>query len=252
MTLETILLWMLTFLYGIVIGSFLNVCIYRIPKKESIVTVGSHCMSCDHNLKWYDLFPLFSFLFLKGKCRYCGVELSWQYPIVEALNGILYLVIISVKGISVESVLCCFLVSALLVLSVVDLKIMEIPLCVNVFISVIGVLHAVLDWHNAIHYVIGFFAASSFLLVCLILTRGRGIGGGDIKLMAVAGLFLGWQNIMLALVFGCIIGSIIQCIIIAITKNKTKFAMGPYLSVGIFVAMLWGAKFLDWYIGLMV
>ena len=81
------------FIYGIVIGSFLNVCIYRIPQKEDIVRESSHCMSCGHRLKWYDLVPLFSYLFLKGKCRYCGSKLSKQYPIVEALNGILYVVV---------------------------------------------------------------------------------------------------------------------------------------------------------------
>ncbi len=251
MTLEIILLWMLVFLYGIVIGSFLNVCIYRIPKKESIVTVGSHCMSCNHDLAWYDLFPLFSFLCLKGKCRYCGVKLSWQYPAVEFLNGILYVVIVGVKGINAESVLYCFLVSALLTLSVIDLRIMEIPISINAVILGIGVIHAIVDWENGVHYIIGFFAASLFLLLCLILTRGKGIGGGDIKLMAVAGLCVGWQNIMLALVVGCVVGSIVQCIIIAVTKNKSKFAMGPYLSIGIFVAMLWGERFFEWYIGLL-
>ncbi len=251
MTLADVLLWILIMLYGIVIGSFLNVCIYRIPKKESIVTVGSHCMACNHKLAWYDLFPLFSFLFLKGKCRYCGARLSWQYPAVEALNGVLYVLIVAVRGISVESVLYCFLVSALIVISVIDYRTMEIPIQVNGVILVIGVLHAVVDYEDAVRYIIGFFAASLFLFLCLILTRGRGIGGGDIKLMAVAGLCLGWDNIMLALVFGCIIGSVIQCIIIAVTKNKTKFAMGPYLSAGILIAMLWGDAFIEWYIGLM-
>lgn len=246
----TALLYIFIFVYGIVIGSFLNVCIYRIPKKESVVTVNSHCMSCNHRLAWYDLFPLFSFLFLKGKCRYCGTKLSLQYPVVEFLNGILYVIVFCVNGMNVESGLYCLLVSALLVLSMIDYQTMEIPISVNAVILGIGILHMVVDPGRLIHYIIGFFAASLFLLLCLIITRGRGIGGGDIKLMAVAGLCLGWENILLALVFGCIIGSVIQCIVIAVTKNKTKFAMGPYLSVGIFVAMLWGEPFLEWYIGL--
>lgn len=246
----TALLYILVFVYGIVIGSFLNVCIYRIPKKESIVTVSSHCMNCDHKLKWYDLFPLFSFLFLKGRCRYCGIKLSLQYPLVEFLNGALYVIVFLVNGMNIESVLYCFLVSALLVLSVIDYRTMEIPIVVNAVILGIGILHMIFDLDRWLHYVIGFFAASLFLLLCLILTRGKGIGGGDIKLMAVAGLCLGWGDILLALVFGCIIGSVIQCIVIAATKKKAKFAMGPYLSVGIFVAMLWGERFLDWYIGL--
>lgn len=251
MTLELVLIWILVFLYGVVIGSFLNVCIYRIPKKESIVTVGSHCMACQHKLAWYDLFPLFSFLFLRGKCRYCGAALSKQYPVVEFANGVLYVIVFVVNGVGLESVLYCFLVSALFVLSVIDYRTLEIPIRINVFILCIGVLHAVLDFHNIIHYIIGFFSASLFLLLCFILTRGRGIGGGDIKLMAAAGLCVGWQNILFALTVGCVVGSVIQCVIIAVTKNKTKFAMGPYLSLGIFVAMLWGDAFFDWYIGMM-
>lgn len=250
MTIDTTLLYIFAFLYGIVIGSFLTVCIYRIPKKESIVTVGSHCMTCNHKLAWYDLFPLFSYLFLRGKCRYCGAKLAKQYPAVEFLNGALYVVVFAVHGLSLESVLYCFLTSALLVLSVIDYRTLEIPIKINFVILMIGILHVVIDLQNVIHYVIGFFSVSLFLLFCLILTRGRGIGGGDIKLMAVAGLCLGWQNIVLALVIGCVVGSVIQCIIIAVTKNKTKFAMGPYLSLGIFVAMLWGDTFMNWYIGL--
>ncbi len=251
MTHVTALLYIFAFLYGIVIGSFLNVCIYRIPKKESIVTVGSHCMKCDHRLAWYDLFPLFSYLFLRGKCRYCGAKLARQYPLVEGANGILYLIVFAIHGWNMESVLYCFLTSALLVLSLIDYRTLEIPLGVNLFILGIGVVHVAVDVYNWKHYVIGFFSASLFLFFCLILTRGRGIGGGDIKLMAAAGLCLGWQNIMLALVIGCVVGSLIQCIIIAVTKNKAKFAMGPYLSVGIFTAALWGDAFVDWYIGLM-
>ncbi len=250
MALDLLLFYIFVFVYGIVIGSFLNVCIYRIPKKESVVMVNSHCMSCDHKLVWYDLFPLFSFLFLKGRCRYCGNKLSLQYPVVEFLNGVLYLVVFAVNGMNIESVLYAFLTSALLTLSVIDYRTLEIPVKINAVILGIGIVHIAFDLENWIHYLIGFFAASLFLFLCLIITRGKGIGGGDIKLMAAAGLCLGWQNIMLALAVGCIVGSVVQCIIIAVTKNKTKFAMGPYLSVGIFVAMLWGERFLDWYIGL--
>lgn len=251
MAAQTILFYIFAFLYGIVIGSFLNVCIYRIPQKESVVAVGSHCMSCQHRLAWYDLFPLFSFLALRGRCRYCKAKLSWQYPLVEALNGVLYVVVIAVHGMNVESVLYCFLTSALLALSIIDYRTLEIPLPINIAILAIGIVHAAVDYTNILRYVIGFFSASLFLLLCLILTKGRGIGGGDIKLMAVAGLCLGWQNIVLALVIGCVVGSVIQCIIIAVTKKKKRFAMGPYLSLGIFTAMLWGDRFVDWYMGLM-
>lgn len=250
MSLYEICLYILIFIYGIVIGSFLNVCIFRIPKKESIVTVGSHCMNCGKKIKWYDLVPLFSFLFLRGKCRYCKTKLSVQYPVVEGLNGILYLVVFAVNGFSVESVLHCLLVSALLVLSVIDYRTLEIPLALNITILVIGVVHLCVDFDNYLDYVIGFFAVSLFLLLCYAVTKGRGIGGGDVKLMAAAGLCVGWQNIVFALFAGCIIGSIIQCIKMAVTKEGRMFAFGPYLSMGIFLSILFGSRFFDWYWGL--
>ena len=120
--LPNILLFLIIFLYGIVIGSFMNVCIYRIPKKEDIVKVRSHCMSCGHPLKWYDLFPLFSYLSLGGTCRDCKARLSVQYPLIEAANGILYVLIIWMNGVNVESLLYCLLTSALIVLSVIDFR----------------------------------------------------------------------------------------------------------------------------------
>ena len=109
MTPESIILYIVTFLYGIVIGSFLNVCIYRMPKKESLVTMGSHCMNCGHKLKWYDLFPLFSWIFLKGKCRYCNAGISSQYPMVEAVNGLAYCgILISMAGMQIVCCIACF------------------------------------------------------------------------------------------------------------------------------------------------
>ena len=131
------------FIYGIVIGSFLNVCIYRIPQKEDIVRESSHCMSCGHRLKWYDLVPLFSYLFLKGKCRYCGSKLSKQYPIVEALNGILYVVVFYATDFSWDSILYCLMTSALIVLSVIDYRTYEIPFGINVFLFVLRVIRCV-------------------------------------------------------------------------------------------------------------
>lgn len=245
-------LWLclLIFIYGIIIGSFLNVCIFRIPKNESIVTVGSHCMNCGKPIKWYDLVPLFSFLILRGKCRYCKTKLSVQYPVIEALNGILYLIVFAVNGISFESGLYCLLVSALLVLSVIDYRTMEIPFGINITIFVIGMIHLFVDFDHYLDYIVGFFAVSLFLLLCYVVTKGRGIGGGDVKLMAAAGLCIGWQNIVFALLAGCIIGSVIQCIKMAVTKEGRMFAFGPYLSMGIFMAILFGNRFFEWYLGL--
>jgi leader peptidase (prepilin peptidase)/N-methyltransferase len=250
MQLETILILFVIFLYGILIGSFLNVCIFRIPKKETIVTERSHCMSCGYQLSWYDLIPVASWLALRGRCRKCKAKISAQYPLVEASNGILYVVVFMANGLNWTSVVYCFLVSALLVLSVIDLRTYEIPLGINVFILVLGLIHLALDVTHWSEYVIGFLAVSVPLYILLVLSRGRAIGGGDVKLMAAAGLLLGWKHIILAFVLGCIIGSVIHIIRIRLTNAEHMLAMGPYLSLGIFLSALWGDTWLHAYLSL--
>ncbi len=250
MLLLDIIPYMIIFLYGIVIGSFLNVCIYRLPKGENIVTAGSHCMKCSHRLKPYELIPVFSFLFLKGRCRYCKTKLSCQYPIVEAGNGMLYVIIFIVNELTLQSAFYCCLTSAMLVLSVIDYRTMEIPFGINLFILGTGVILTVLDYERYISHFIGFLSVSLFLLCCFLVTKGKGIGLGDVILMAAAGLGIGGLNIWLALIFGCLIGSVLQIIKMILTGEGRKFAFGPYLSIGIFIAMLWGNTFFEWYIGL--
>ena len=246
----TILLYIIVFLYGIVIGSFLNVCIYRIPEKQNIVKVRSHCMSCGYQLKWYDLIPLFSYICLGGKCRKCKAKLSVQYPLIEALNGILYVVIFYVNGVSVESLLYCLLTSALITLSIIDLRTYEIPFGINLFILALGLIRVCLDYRHWLDYGIGFLAVSVFLYLLYVLSKGRAIGGGDIKLMAACGLMLGWKLIILAFLIGCILGSVIHVIRMKVSDADHVLAMGPYLSLGVFIAMLWGEQFLQWYLGM--
>ena len=243
----TILLYMMIFLFGIVIGSFLNVCIYRIPKKEDIVKVNSHCMSCNYNLKWYDLVPLFSYIFLGGRCRKCKTKISIQYPIIEGLNGILYVLVVLVNGFTIESLLYCLMFSALVTLSVIDFRTYEIPFGINLFILTLGLIRLALDYRNFLDYLIGFISVSGFLYLLFLLTKGRGIGGGDIKLMAVSGLMLGWKCNILALAIGCIVGSIIHIIRMKVSKEDHVLALGPYLSVGIMIAALWGKTLIQWY-----
>lgn len=248
--LPTIVFAIIVFLYGIVIGSFLNVCIYRLPKKENIVTTRSHCMNCDYQLKWYDLVPLFSWLALGGKCRKCGTRISVQYPLIEALNGVLYLIVFICCGISYETLIYCLLASALVVLSVIDFRTYEIPFGVNVFIAGLGLIRILTDFTNWKEYVIGFFVVSVFLYLLYIVTKGRGIGGGDVKLMAASGLVIGWQCNILAFLLGCILGSVIHVLRMRITKADHVLAMGPYLAAGIFICALWGDKMISWYLSM--
>ena len=255
MTIENLILYIIVFLYGITIGSFLNVCIYRIPKKESVVTVGSHCMNCNHKLKWYDLFPLFSWIFLRGKCRYCGTKISIQYPLVELLNGVLYVIVFAVCGWNPDSVLWCVLMSSLLVISVIDFRTMLIPGAFDAVIAVVGVVHIVLHWENWLYYVLGFACIGVFLLLLAVLfkkiTGKSGLGYGDIELMACAGLCIGWGHGLLALIVGSLLSSLVEGIRVAVTKGNSKFALGPYLAVGIAVAVLFGDIWIDWYLQLL-
>lgn len=241
-------IFMVIFLYGIVIGSFLNVCIYRIPQKENIVKVRSHCMQCGHELKWYELIPLFSYIFLRGRCLSCKAKISVQYPLVEATNGILYVLIFAINGINVDSLLYCLLTSALLVLSVIDFRTYEIPLGINIFILALGLIRTAYHYEDWLNHVIGFFAVSVFLYIIILITKGRGIGGGDMKLMAVAGLFLGWQEIILAFLLGCVIGSVVHIIRMRVSQCDHVLALGPYLSVGVFLSMMWGSQWIAWYL----
>ncbi len=238
---------------GILIGSFLNVCIYRIPKHEDITTTRSHCMICGNVIRWYDLVPVISYLLLRGKCRNCGAKLSIQYPIIELLNGLLYGLIFATMGLNIKSVLTMALVSALIVIAVIDWRTYEIPFGLNVFIAVLGVSVVVAklinrDFSGIWDNLIGFISVSGFLLILYLITKGRGIGGGDIKLMAAAGFFLGWKNCILAFVIGCILGSIIHLIRMKVAKQDHVLAFGPYLSVGIFIASLWGDKIVRAYL----
>ncbi len=246
--LSTMLLYIIVFLYGIVIGSFLNVCIYRIPQKESIAKERSHCMSCGYQLKWYDLVPLFSYLFLKGRCRKCKKAISIQYPIIEALNGVLYILVFAEYGLSVQTLLYCFLFSALVTLSVIDFRTYEIPLGINLFILALGLIRVITDYTNWPSYAIGLVCVSGFLFLIYWFSQGRAIGGGDVKLMATCGLLVGWKLILIGFLAGCIIGSVVHLLRMKISKEGHVLAMGPYLSIGVMVTVLWGEQFLTWYL----
>ena len=242
----TILLYSIIFLYGIVIGSFLNVCILRIPAGESLIP-GSHCVDCGHKLHWYDLFPLFSYLLLKGRCRYCGAKISTQYPLVEGANGLSYVIVFMVNGVSILSVIYCLMASVLLVISVVDWRTYEIPFSCSLFVLGLGIIACVLDVSRLMEHLIGLIIVSAALYLLYLFSGGRAIGGGDVKLMGAAGLLLGAKLIVLAFFLGCILGSVIHVLRIRLSGAGRMLAMGPDLSAGIFISALWGNHMIEWY-----
>lgn len=237
------------FILGLCIGSFLNVCIYRIPLKQDIVKLPSHCMNCGRRLNWYELIPLFSFIIQGGKCRGCKTKLSLQYPIIELVNGLFYLYVFFEYGFTCQAGIYSLMISVLIVLSVIDLRTFEIPFGCCIFLFCLGIVQAMSDFSNIYEYVIGFFTVSLLLFIIWFVSKGRAIGGGDVKLLAAAGLLLGWRRIILAFVLGCILGAVIHLIRMKVSGADRRLAFGPYLSLGIAIAALWGDKLISLYLG---
>ena len=240
----------LLFLLGLCVGSFCNVLIYRIPKEEEFVRTPSHCMKCGHELKWYELIPVVSWLMQGGKCRACGVKLSSQYPIVEAINGGMWLLTgILFRGDWLTVGLYCVLFSMLLVLSVIDWRIFIIPNGINLVILILGIIRVATDPGNWLLYVIGMVSVSGVFLLLHLLTGGNGLGMGDVKLVGAAGLLLGWQNMLLAVLVGSLGGAIIHSVRMKHGADR-KLAFGPYLAAGIWMAALVGEPFIRTYLSL--
>lgn len=238
------------FLLGLCVGSFCNVLIYRIPRKEEFVRTASHCMSCGHELKWYEMIPVVSWLIQGGKCRACGVKLAVQYPVVEALNGLMWLVTgLLFRGDWLTVSLYCVFFSMLMVLSVIDWRTFTIPNGVNLTIFLLGVVRLVTDLDNWLLYLIGMLAVSLVFLLLHILTGGAGLGMGDVKLVAAAGLLIGWQKMLLAVLVGSLAGSVIHIIRMRRGADR-KLAFGPYLAGGIWLSALFGGQVISAYLSL--
>ena len=244
-------IYIMFFLFGVTIGSFLNVCILRIPAGESIVFGSSHCMTCGKQLRWWELIPLFSWLALRGRCSGCSSPISPQYPLIEAANGVLWVLVYHRMGLCPDVLLACLLVSALLVASVIDARTREIPPGTTITIAVLGLLRAALhlsDWRS---HVLGLLVVGGVLLLLFIVSGGSAIGGGDVKLMAGTGLFLGLRLNLLAFFMGCVIGSVIHVYRMKFRGAGRDLAMGPYLAAGVLIALLWGDALWNWYLSLL-
>lgn len=249
---ETIKMFILAyvFLLGLIFGSFLNVLIYRIPLKLSPEKGFSFCPACKHRLHWYDLFPLFSYIFLRGKCRYCKAKISLQYPIVEFLNALCFLLVYLVYGLSVETLLYMVCCSCLIVVTLIDFKHMIIPDRFNIIILACGLiaLFAVpeLGWLDR---VIGMFA---FSVPVFLLSLMGAMGAGDAKLLAAIGLLLGWKLTLLTFVFAALLASIfgIASMIKKKADGKLAIPFGPFISLAAIIAILYGQNIISAYLSL--
>lgn len=254
------------FVLGLAIGSFLNVVIFRLEIEDKIVNSRSRCLSCGHQLSWKDLFPVLSFVFLRGKCRYCGRKISWQYPLVEIATGVLFVVLFSnifqnysFTFLNIFNYLSLiFIFSALAVIFVFDLRHYIIPdevIYPAILVSsvLVGLNSLAITGAFEVSYFIDYFSsallAAGFFLFLVLLTKGKGMGGGDIKLGFLMGLVLGFPNILLALFIAFMSGAVIGLFLMAMGKKKMKSMVpfGPFLIFGLLVSYFYGAEIIEWY-----
>lgn len=237
-----------SFIFGLVFGSFLNCWAWRIVHHESVLKGRSHCAVCNHELGALDLVPLFSWIFLKGRCRYCGEKISARYPLVEFICGLYFLSIFLVYGFSIDCLRLLLLGCILLTASLVDLDIMELPDGLMIAAAVTALLRLP-DWKSIL---LGAFVISvPVLIISLIMDKVLGkesLGGGDIKLLAVLGMHFGAANMLLLVIIACFVGLIFA--LIAKKGKGTQFPFGPMLSAAAWITALFGKNIISYYLSL--
>jgi len=266
----------LVLLVGLLIGSFLNVCIVRLPHGQSIVTPPSHCPRCKKPIKFYDNIPVISYLLLRGKCRTCGLPISWRYPLVELLNALVYLWVFRELGLNGEAIIIMALCSSLIVITFIDLDYQIIPDSITLPGMVLGLVVAPFFMSpmgdplpfqflpqagpyatGLLNSCIGLIAGGAplFLLgwIWEKLRHVEAMGGGDVKLMGMFGSFLGWKSALLIIMLGAVAGSVVGVTLILLRKHKAEnvIPFGPFLAVGAVLTMLYGTDIVSWYLGLL-
>ncbi len=275
--------YLLIFIIGLLIGSFLNVCIYRIPLKQSIVSPPSHCTDCNTKLKPVDLIPVLSYLFYKGKCRYCKAKISVQYPIIELLTGVMYLLLFIKFNFSVDFIFFGILCSLLIIISGIDYEHQIIPNGIVLSILIIAIIYKLIMYFYLglpVHWtgsIVGLLIGGGFLLLVAIIYSGftslaakvpdddtglaatasnddtgnesGGMGGGDIKLMGVLGFWLGWRLMIVTMLISFILGAVISTILLIskVKSRKDAIPFGPFIALAALITILKGNELFYWY-----
>ena len=245
------------FLLGAILGSFINVCIYRLPKEQSILYPPSHCPCCGNSIRFYDNIPIVSYFILAGKCRQCKEPISFRYPVVEGLSGLLSVALFIKYGITIQFLLFLAFTSSLLIITFIDFDYQIIP----DIISIPGIFFGIgasffiplMSWLESL---IGILSGGGLLLLVAIgykwLTGREGMGGGDVKLLAMIGAWLGWKAIPFILLLSSMIGVILGggAGLIARKGLKSKIPFGPFLSLASIIYIFFGQELITWYLRL--
>ncbi len=247
---------LISFLLGLFIGSFLNVCIYRIPKGESVVWPPSHCPTCGERIKPYDNIPVISYFLLKGRCRNCGERISWQYPAVELLTGVLTAATVCKFGVSFSSLYYLLLVYYLIVVSFIDLKTMEVPVRLSYGALLSGLLLSFfVPQHSFKEAVFGASFGAGVILFIIetyyVFTGKEGMGYGDANIMAVVGAFLGWKKVLLTLFLASLVGAAVGITLILLRRGEREkpIPFGPFIAAGALLSLYFGDRLINWYLG---
>lgn len=259
------------FIFGLIVGSFLNCVIWRIGKKQSFLKGRSYCPNCKHTLRWYDLVPVLSFLSLNGKCRYCKKPISFQYPLVEMVIGLLFVFIYNYFQVNLletgigfgfyQAVFYSVIVSVFSIIFVYDFKHYLIPDEFIIFGSSVAALwlgfnyfQGIINWQDILIYLCSAVLASFFFFCLWFLTKGKGMGFGDVKLAFFLGLLLGFPNVVVGIFISFLLGAIIGLILVVAKKRKIKSAVpfGPFLVIGSIIAIFYGAELVNWYLSLSI
>jgi len=259
------------FIFGLIIGSFLNALIWRLHTGESILRGRSYCPKCKHVLAVKDLIPIVSFIVQKGKCRYCGQKISWQYPAVELVTAILFVIaylISDFRFLIFDQFLSSsvfqffgllkmwFFIAVMIVIFVYDLKYSLIldkvvyPAIVVAFLTSPFISGQEIWWRSVVDASIAAVIGSGFFWLQYVISKGKWIGGGDVKMGFLMGLVLGVKGILVALFFAYVIGALVSLILVAAKKKtmKSTIPFGTFLAIGTIIAMFWGEAIARWYL----
>lgn len=244
-----------SFIFGAIIGSFLNVLVYRLPNKMSIISPSSHCFSCNHPIKWYDNIPILSYIILGGKCRHCKSKYSPMYMIVELLTAVLFTLTYLKFRFNITTIFVFIIISCFIVIFLIDLKHLEIPDSQVVIILLVSIASFfVKNQAYMINYKDKLYSIIFVLLVVLIclvtekLLKKEILGFGDIKLFLVVGLFTGIVHLLLGIFIASVIALVIELLI---NRNKHKLIpFGPYLTASFLIVIFFGSDIINWYISL--
>lgn len=247
-------IYIFIFILGAVIGSFLNVCIYRIPLEESIAYPPSHCTNCNAKLKWYELIPILSYFFLRGKCKHCGEKISIKYPMIEILTGILFLLTYMKYDLSIHFIKYSIFFSFLIIIFIIDLNTQDVYAITTVPGIALGIVFSIIEktlysaplWN----YILGAGIAGG-IIVLIVYVIG-GMGEGDIEIAVFCGIFIGWKYSILMIILSFIIGAIIGVTLIIFKKKSKKdyIPFGPFIALSSFIVVFYGSYILNYYLNL--